>query len=208
MAPTLDTIKGFVHRPNTIDNIKGMVKKTPSLQDLRVMVKRQQTLNNIGGFVKKAFEKDIESRYEAHQRLQDVLLQDRSTLTSDRLASLKNDLLLVMAKYLIIERDCLNIDIKQVGQSLVLIASVRVYMDDDMEGLEGSMYDVGPLLSRKKTSDLKKDIFKTIVSYLPAESGSVTVDEERLEDSVMLISRIRLVYGVEMKNQSQEPLPV
>jgi len=153
------------------------------------MVKRPQAFDNIGEFVKKAFEKEEASRYEAHRRLQLVLLQDRSTLTAESLEALKNDLLVVMAKYVIIERDCLEMDIKQSGESLLLISNVRVFNDGE------AMENTQPLLSPKKTAALKKDLLETAASYLPLDSDSIEVEEQHFSDSVVLVSSIRIADG-------------
>lgn len=187
MAPALENLRGLVKRPPAIGNLKGIVKRAPSLENLRGMVKRPQAFDNIGEFVKRAFEKGEASRYEAHRRLQLVLLQDRSSLTAESLEALKNDLLVVMAKYVIIERDCLEIDIKQSGESLLLISNVRVF--NDGEAVENPQ----PLLSPKKTAALKSNLLETAANYLPVDSDSIEVEEQHFSDSVVLVSSIRIV---------------
>ncbi|MFB3059944.1 MAG: cell division topological specificity factor MinE [Candidatus Binatia bacterium] len=189
MAPALENLRGLVKRPPAIGNLKGIVKRAPSLENLRGMVKRPQAFDNIGEFVKRAFEKGEASRFEAHRRLQLVLLQDRSSLTAESLEALKNDLLVVMAKYVIIERDCLEIDIKQSGESLLLIANVRVF--NDGEAVENPQ----PLLSPKKTAALKNSLLETAANYLPVDSDSIEVEEQHFNDSVVLVSSIRIADG-------------
>jgi cell division topological specificity factor len=66
------------------------------------------------------------SKGAAHERLQLVLVHDRSGLSAENLTELKNDLALVISKYLAIERDSLDIVVKRSGDSIALVTNIQV----------------------------------------------------------------------------------
>lgn len=62
----------------------------------------------------------------ARKRLRLVLIQDRSALTVERMESMKNDLIEVISRYLDIDRDSIQVEIKRSGGQLVLVSNIRV----------------------------------------------------------------------------------
>ena len=62
----------------------------------------------------------------ARRRLQFVLVQDRSSLTLANIESMKNDLLDVLSKYLVIDHDSIELEVKRSGGTLTLLSSIRV----------------------------------------------------------------------------------
>lgn len=62
----------------------------------------------------------------ARKRLRLVLIQDRSALTVERMQSMKNDLIEVISRYLDIDRDSIQVEVKRSGGQLMLVSNIRV----------------------------------------------------------------------------------
>ncbi len=62
------------------------------------------------------------------------MLQDRTTMSAEELIALRNQFLVLMANYVVIDRNWMEMDIKQSGRSLLLTASVRVPIATDYTG--------------------------------------------------------------------------
>ena len=77
-------------------------------------------------FIYRALRGRAASKGAAHERLQLVLVHDRSGLSIENLTELKNDLVLVISKYLAIERDSLDIVVKRSGDSIALVTNIQV----------------------------------------------------------------------------------
>ena len=68
----------------------------------------------------------IPSKETARRRLQLVLVQDRVGLSQDLLESLKNDLLDTISRYLIIDRQSVDMEVTRSGDSVMLVSNIRV----------------------------------------------------------------------------------
>ena len=73
----------------------------------------------------------INSRHEpssgtARRRLQLVLVQDRIGLPQATMEAMKVDLLEVVSKYLVIEQDSVEMDVKNSGDSMILMSNIMV----------------------------------------------------------------------------------
>lgn len=66
------------------------------------------------------------SKETARRRLQLVLIQDRVGLSQELLESLKNDLLDTISRYLIIDRQAVDMEVTRSGDSVVLVSNIRV----------------------------------------------------------------------------------
>jgi cell division topological specificity factor len=66
------------------------------------------------------------SKDTARRRLQLVLVQDRMGLSQDVLEALKNDLLKVIAKHLVVHQDAVDVQITRTGDSVILKGNFRV----------------------------------------------------------------------------------
>ena len=71
-----------------------------------------------------AFFKRKRSAASAKERLQLVLVHDRTDLTAEQLESLKDDLLKAISKYIEIDRDAVNIGLERDGRSQRLVADI------------------------------------------------------------------------------------
>ena len=64
------------------------------------------------------------SAESAKERLQLVLVHDRTDLTPTELEALKDDLLKAISQYIEIDRDAVQIDLEQDGRSQRLVADI------------------------------------------------------------------------------------
>ena len=64
------------------------------------------------------------SAQSAKERLQLVLVHDRTDLTPTELEALKDDLLKAISQYIEIDRDAVQIDLEQDGRSQRLVADI------------------------------------------------------------------------------------
>lgn len=76
--------------------------------------------------LRKALRRGEGSGDTARERLQLVLVQDRSSLTLESMESMKNDLIDVISKYLVIDHESIEVEIKRSGGSLTLVSNIRV----------------------------------------------------------------------------------
>ena len=77
-------------------------------------------------FVKWAFQKNGRSRDTARQRLQLILVMDRIGLAPDCMEALKRDIIQVVSKYLVVDEDSIEMDMKRSDESLVLVSNIQV----------------------------------------------------------------------------------
>lgn len=77
-------------------------------------------------FLSRIFSKEPSSAHQAKERLQLVLINDRTDLTPDAMASLKDDLLEVLSQYIEIDASSITIDITQDGRQQRLIADIPI----------------------------------------------------------------------------------
>jgi len=77
-------------------------------------------------FLSRLFSKEPSSARQAKERLQLVLINDRTDLSPTAMDSLKDDLLDVLKKYIEIEPESVTIDITQDGRQQRLIADIPI----------------------------------------------------------------------------------
>jgi cell division topological specificity factor len=77
-------------------------------------------------FLSRIFSKEPSSAHQAKERLQLVLINDRTDLTPAAMASLKDDLLEVLSQYIEIDANSITIDITQDGRQQRLIADIPI----------------------------------------------------------------------------------
>ena len=64
------------------------------------------------------------SSTSARERLKFVLVQDRSSLSAETLEAMKNDLVEVISKYVVIDRESIEVEIKRRGSSIMLVSNI------------------------------------------------------------------------------------
>ena len=62
----------------------------------------------------------------ARNRLQLVLVHDRSGLSTENLNLMKNDLVEVISKYLSIDQESLEVEVQRSGDSVVLVTNIQI----------------------------------------------------------------------------------
>jgi cell division topological specificity factor len=72
------------------------------------------------------FKRKQKSAGSAKDRLQFVLIHDRTNLTPQELNNLKNDLIEVLARYVSIDSDAMNISVEQDGREQRLLADIPI----------------------------------------------------------------------------------
>lgn len=78
------------------------------------------------GFFQKLFRSEDQSSQVAKERLRLVLVQDRMSLSAQDLNALKEELLIVISKYLDIDDTGVDVDLQRDGQSAALVATIPV----------------------------------------------------------------------------------
>ena len=66
------------------------------------------------------------SGQSAAQRLQVVLVQDRTTFSNEILEDLKNDLISAISKYAVIDTDAIEVDVRRTGSSITLVTNIPI----------------------------------------------------------------------------------
>lgn len=77
-------------------------------------------------FFQKLFRSEDQSSQVAKERLRLVLVQDRMSLSAQDLNALKEELLIVISKYLDIDDTGVDVDLQRDGQSAALVATIPV----------------------------------------------------------------------------------
>ncbi|MEN6435598.1 MAG: cell division topological specificity factor MinE [Anaerolineaceae bacterium] len=78
----------------------------------------------MSGFVDKLLSRNPNSASTAKERLQLVLIHDRTDLTPTQLDTLRNELIDVISKYVNIDRQAVRINMSQEGREQRLIADI------------------------------------------------------------------------------------
>ena len=69
---------------------------------------------------------NLTSKDAARQRLQFVLVQDRFALPSQTLEAMKNDLVEVISRYLIIDPNSIDVEIKRSAGTVILVSNIPI----------------------------------------------------------------------------------
>lgn len=80
----------------------------------------------MGSFLEGLFSKQSGSATKAKERLQLVLINDRTDLTPRAIEMLKDDLLKVLSNYIEIDTSSVTIDLTQEGRQQRLIADIPI----------------------------------------------------------------------------------
>jgi cell division topological specificity factor len=83
-------------------------------------------LENLLAWFRRSFGQIGVSGEAARNRLQLVLVHDRSGLSSENLDLMKNDLVEVISKYLTIDQESLEVEVQRSGDSVVLSTNIQI----------------------------------------------------------------------------------
>ena len=76
--------------------------------------------------VRWALQRNERSKDTARQRLQLILVMDRIGLAPDCMEAIKRDIIQVVSKYLVVDEDSVEMDMKRSEESLVLVSNIQV----------------------------------------------------------------------------------
>ena len=76
--------------------------------------------------VRWALQRHERSKDTARQRLQLILVMDRIGLAPDYMEAIKRDIIQVVSKYLVVDEDSIEMDMKRSEESLVLVSNIQV----------------------------------------------------------------------------------
>ena len=82
--------------------------------------------NQVQTILKKIIARAEASKDTARSRLRLVLVQDRSGLATESLQELRDDLVEVISKYLVIDRETLQVDIQREGDAVTLVSNIQI----------------------------------------------------------------------------------
>jgi len=80
----------------------------------------------MSSFLNRILGKGPNSANEAKERLKLVLIHDRTNLSPEKLESLKDELILVISRYVEINPDAVHIDMEQSGREQRLVADIPI----------------------------------------------------------------------------------
>jgi len=86
----------------------------------------QEGIEFMDGWLDRLLNKEPKSAVKAKERLKLVLIHDRTDITPGQLERLKNELLLVISKYIEIDPESVNIAMTQEGREQRLVADIPI----------------------------------------------------------------------------------
>ena len=73
-----------------------------------------------------ALQRHEPSKETARKRLQLILVLDRIGLAAEQMEAMKRDMIEVVSRYLIVEEDSIEVDMKRSEESMVLVSNIQV----------------------------------------------------------------------------------
>ena len=73
-----------------------------------------------------ALHKHERSKDAAHKRLKVILVLDRIGLAPEHMEAMKRDIIETVSKYLVVDHDSVEMDMKRSDDSLVLVSNIQV----------------------------------------------------------------------------------
>ena len=73
-----------------------------------------------------ALQRHERSKETAHQRLHVILIMDRIGMSSETLDAMKTDFLEVVSRYLVVDEESIEMDMRRTEDSLVLVSNIHV----------------------------------------------------------------------------------
>ena len=86
---------------------------------LRWLIKQRETL-------RKSVEERVRSKDTARRRLQLVLMHDRLDLSPDMMEEMKREIWEVVSRYMVVEDEFLEFDIRRLDELVVLVSNIQV----------------------------------------------------------------------------------
>ncbi len=87
------------------------------------LIKQRETVRNT---VRKTVTEGVRSKDTARRRLQLVLMHDRLDLSPDMMEQMKREIWEVVSRYMVVEEEFLEFDIRRLDELLVLVSNIQV----------------------------------------------------------------------------------
>ena len=73
-----------------------------------------------------ALQRSEPSKETARHRLQLILVMDRVRLAPEYMEAMKQDIIEVVSKYLVVDKDSIEVDMRRSEESLMLVSNIQV----------------------------------------------------------------------------------
>ena len=73
-----------------------------------------------------ALQRQERSKDAARRRLQLILVMDRVGLAKEHMEAMKADIIQAVSKYMVVDHESIEMDMKHSGESLVLVSNIQV----------------------------------------------------------------------------------
>ena len=90
---------------------------------LRWLIKQRETVRNS---VRRTVREGVRSKDTARRRLQLVLMHDRLDLSPDMMQQMKREIWEVVSRYMVVEDEFLEFDIRRRDELVVLVSNIQV----------------------------------------------------------------------------------
>ncbi len=87
------------------------------------LIKQRETVRNT---VRKTVREGVRSKDTARRRLQLVLMHDRLDLSPDMMEQMKREIWEVVSRYMVVEDEFLEFDIRRRDELVVLVSNIQV----------------------------------------------------------------------------------
>lgn len=126
------------------------------------------------GFFQTQEKETAESKTVAVNRMKLVLMQDRTNLTPFLLEKMRGEMIDVLAKYVEMDKDALELNFEQEGDQMALMLSIPVIRAKDEE-------EINALLEETENEEQEPEI---VDSEEEVEETDENIDEEETEEEI------------------------
>ena len=77
-------------------------------------------------FLKRLFPRQEKSKETAHRRLRMVLVMDRIGLAPEYITAMRDDIVQVVSRYLVVDQEAMELEVRHTGNSVMLVSNIPV----------------------------------------------------------------------------------
>ena len=118
-----------------------------------------------------------ESKNTAVNRLRLVLMQDRTNLTPEIMNKMRTELIEVLSRYVVLDKDALDLNIGQEGEQMALMLSIPVVRAKNEEEIEQALKE------EEEAKKIAKEIEEKDKEAQEADKESDDKDEEKQDEN-------------------------
>lgn len=133
------------------------------------------------GFFQTQEKEAVESKTVAVNRMKLVLMQDRTNLTPFLLEKMRGEMIEVLAKYVEMDKDALELNFEQEGEQMALMLSIPVIRAKDEEEIQ-AILDEEQKAEEEKISEEAEEIESEEISEEEIEETDEDIAEETDEE--------------------------